>query len=289
MLTNPDCLLSRVLLGKYCHKYSLLKVKPTKGASHGWVGILAGRDLLLPHIGKAIGEGTETKVWSDSWISTTARCVPFGPPKEGDSDLYVSDLINRGTYEWNKELVIKNFPDFAEEIFALRPSKTGARDSYIWFASTSGQYSTKSGYASAIAEQTLPHHATPLPEPFDWYKSVWRVPIAPKLQLFLWKAIQGALPTGDNLRKRGLLQNTNCVHCGMIETTDHIFLHCPFTQQVWSTLPISTEFRPTSFASFTDALVASADWINLPPCGITGDIFLLVLLDYLDYKELPPV
>lgn len=46
MLTNPNCLLARVLLGKYWHKASLLNAKPAKSVSHGWIGILARRDLL---------------------------------------------------------------------------------------------------------------------------------------------------------------------------------------------------------------------------------------------------
>ena len=71
-----------------------------------------GRDLLLNHIGKAIGNGTETKVWSDPWISTTSQIIPFGPLKDDLGDLYVSDLIPRGSCEWNKELIstLKHIP-----------------------------------------------------------------------------------------------------------------------------------------------------------------------------------
>ncbi|XP_056845478.1 uncharacterized protein LOC130496884 [Raphanus sativus] len=253
MITNPDCLLARVLLGKYCHKTSLLKVKPSKGASHRWTGILAGRDLLISQLGRVIGDGTEIKVWQDSWISTSAHCIPFGPIKEGDSDLRVSDLLGRGTCEWNKDMVTSILPDFAEDIFKLKPSKTGARDSYIWYAANSRHYSTKSGYAAAMSDRSQ--------------NSI------PKLQLFLWKATKGALPTGDNLRKRGMLLNTNCIHCGMVETTKHIFLHCPFARQVWSLIPIATDFDSMLIHSFTDALTAAANWQCLPPCGITGDLF----------------
>lgn len=273
MLTNPDCLLSRVLLGKYCHKYSLLRVKPTKGSSHGWLGILAGRDLLLPQLGRAIGSGTEIKVWSDAWISTSSYLVPYGPHKERASDLYVSDLINRGICDWNKELVRSILPDFAEDILTLKPSKTGARDSYIWFASKSGQYTTKSGYASAIELQNHDLQEESRPEEFDWYRSVWSLTTAPKLHLFIWKAIQGALPTGDSLRKRGLLQNTNCIHCGLLETTEHIFLHCSFAKQVWKAIHTSTDFNPELLLSFTEALIASTNWICPPLYGITGDLF----------------
>ena len=111
MLTNPDCLLSRLFMGKYCHNSSLLKVQPSK-SSHGWNGILAGRDLLLKQLGKVIGNGSETKIWFDPWISTSQKLLPHGPLKEGYNDLYVSDLITRGSCTWNKEKIMSLLPDF---------------------------------------------------------------------------------------------------------------------------------------------------------------------------------
>ncbi|KAH0932941.1 hypothetical protein HID58_010058, partial [Brassica napus] len=99
--------------------------------------------------------GTEIKVWTDAWISTTSRIIPYGPLKEGTNDLYVSDLINRGTCEWNIEMISRIMPDFVEEILTIKPSKTEARDSYIWYPAKSGIYSAKSGYAAAIADKEL--------------------------------------------------------------------------------------------------------------------------------------
>lgn len=124
MLSNPNCLLSQVFLRKYCHNANLLKVKATKSSSHGWTGILAGRDLLIKHLGKVVGDGTETIVWFDPWISTTQAMIPRGPLKEDSRDLYVSDLITRGSCQWNKEEIMNVLPDFIEEILSLRSSKT---------------------------------------------------------------------------------------------------------------------------------------------------------------------
>lgn len=61
-LTNHDCLLIRVLLGKYCHKKSLLDVQLPTVYSHGWRSILHGRDLLRGKVGKAISNGNNTKL-----------------------------------------------------------------------------------------------------------------------------------------------------------------------------------------------------------------------------------
>lgn len=126
------------------------------------------------------------------------------------------------------EMIKKILPDFVEYFLAIKPSKTKAKDSYIWYPTNFGIYSTKSGYASVVASQeTAPNSSSP-PSFFNWYRSVWTISTLPKLQFFLWKSIQRALPTRDNLQKRGMLQNTSCIHCDLLETTEHIFLHCAF-------------------------------------------------------------
>lgn len=49
-------------------------------------------------------------------------------------------------------MINKTLQDFSDDILALKPSKTGARDSYIWYLVTD-IYSAESGYASPIATQ----------------------------------------------------------------------------------------------------------------------------------------
>lgn len=93
IMTVPNCLLARVLKGKYCHNQSFLKVTASNSCSHGWRGILAGRDLLQGNIGRAIGNGNTTSVWRDSWISLDNQLKSYGPIKEAVQDLTVADLL----------------------------------------------------------------------------------------------------------------------------------------------------------------------------------------------------
>ncbi|WZZ24791.1 hypothetical protein YC2023_008192 [Brassica napus] len=72
LITRPNCLLSRLLQGKYCHSKSFLSVACSTSSSHGWRSLLAGRDLLVRHLGKVIGNGNSTKVWSESWLPPQA-------------------------------------------------------------------------------------------------------------------------------------------------------------------------------------------------------------------------
>lgn len=61
ILTKPDSLLARVLKGKYCYNKHFLEVTTPTSFSHGWRGIMFGRDLLKENLGKAIGNDCTTK------------------------------------------------------------------------------------------------------------------------------------------------------------------------------------------------------------------------------------
>ena len=186
LLTNPDCLLEKVLLGKYCHKTSFLKTQPTSSISHGWRGILWGRDLLLNHLGKAVGNGESTSVWTDSWIQPETKLKPIGPVFLLDRDLMVSDLLTRETREWNTDLVEKLMPELKEHVLKLRPSVLGKHDAYIWPLQQSGSYSVKSGYYSTFLS---PNQSTERTQGDNnegkWKKLIWSRHLPPKLKFFL--------------------------------------------------------------------------------------------------------
>lgn len=109
ILTNPECLLARVLLGKYCHNKSFMEVTVPTVCSHGWRSILHGRDLLRGNISKVIGNGLSTKIWKDSWIALDKDIRPFGPIPEPALDLTVSDLLT-SDMKWNKSRVEQLLP-----------------------------------------------------------------------------------------------------------------------------------------------------------------------------------
>ena len=98
----------------------------------------------------------------------------------------------------------------------------------------------------------------------------------------MWKILHGALPTGENLQKRGLLANTVCARCGDKETTMHLFLHCIFVQELWRGVPWDSTLDSSQSSSFVEELTLSNSRRNLPPTGVTINLFpvdLLVLLD----------
>lgn len=160
-----------------------------------------------------------------------------------------------------------------EEVLFLHPSTTGAEDGYAWLLNPSGEYSSKSGYLALHLEATSISRTLNIPYDFNWFKSVWNTHLLPKIQLFLWKVLQNAIPTGDDLQRREVLSNTICVRCGSQETTLHLFFHCDFAKQIWRHTAWSSEFDADSVISFGSELQSSWHRINLLPESIYLYIF----------------
>lgn len=182
-----------------------------------------GRDLLVTKLGRVIGNGNNTKVWKDAWISTASPIRPYGPCRECDQDMVVADLLSSDSSCWLKRKIDQVLPAYETQILRLVPSMMGAEDAYCWYGTKSGTYSVKSGYLALQEVQKAQVIAPPPNESFDWQKTVWTVDTSPKLKLFLWKLCRGALATGENLATRGIYVSTSCPHCGDTETALHLF------------------------------------------------------------------
>ncbi|KAF3578626.1 hypothetical protein DY000_02034686 [Brassica cretica] len=134
LIIAPDCLFSKIILGKYYHKTSFLKVTENSSISHTWRRILKGRDLLLQHLGKVIGNGETTSLWNDSWIDPETNLKPYGLVFIADKDLMVSNILTRETREWNIQRINSLLPELAAHILSIQPSLLDSQ------TPTSGRY-----------------------------------------------------------------------------------------------------------------------------------------------------
>lgn len=122
ILKDPQSLTARILLGKYFTRSSFLDTPPQKTISHGWRGILIGRDLLTRELGWALGSGNEVSIWSEPWLSTSEPLTPFGPTTFENASWKVSNLIDPVTKEWDVACIRENLPLYEEDIRKLIPS-----------------------------------------------------------------------------------------------------------------------------------------------------------------------
>lgn len=259
VLTNPSCLLSReVQYFKYCHSSHFLNTPTPNTASHGWRSICIGRDLLKPHLGKLLGDGTSTSVWNEPWLSLTHPVTPMGHANEVNQHLMVSQLRHPVCLEWNKELIRQTIPAHEHEILLLRPSKKVGPDRWAWLPTPSGIYTAKSGYYKALNAEDRTQPPSAPPDNYEWKTKLWNTRCSPKIKLLLWKAMQNALPVGENLKSRTILESAKCIHRDAEEESiTHLFFTCDFARKVWESFPCTSSLNLNRISDFRTGFEAS--------------------------------
>lgn len=91
-----------------------LHVTPPSSCSHGWRGILIGRDLIKHHVGWAIGNGEDVGIWTEPWLSTTTWEAPIGPPPLDSLFLTVAWLLLPNGRDWDAGKIEMLLPHLQE-------------------------------------------------------------------------------------------------------------------------------------------------------------------------------
>lgn len=254
-----------MLLGKYCHSTSFINVSSPSFASHGWRGIIIGRDLLRKGLGWSIGDGRSIPVWESHWLSTKIPLAPIGPPTASNSKLMVRDLLFPSSEEWNLSAIRSHLPQYENVIRQLIPSSNPMNDSLVWLPEKLGVYSSKSGYA------LLHHILATTPSDFNWKRCIWNLKMAPKIKHFMWRIVNNALPVSSNLALRGItVSDSLCKKCSQQEDKIHLLFSCPYATRVWELAP--TLFKPqTDLVESTGKLLQDLmRMLNLPPTRISS-------------------
>ena len=247
-----------------------MEVTEKSAISHGWRGILVGRDLLKENMGWVVGDGSSISVWYDPWLSLSAQLRPTGPATEASMNLTVADLFHENSRTWDREKIQRLLPQWTKTIMTIKPSITGAPDKQVWLSTPSGEYTTKSGYHTAIARKTEEPEQNTEDGELEWFKGVWNLHTSPKIKMFLWKLFQQAMPVGEILIRRGIPTDGLCKRCGTLESIDHLFLHCPYAEEIWRTAPFATTVVASGLIDLKSV------WLNLygrsclPPTGIVS-------------------
>ena len=196
----------------------------------------------------------------------------MGPAPEELINFTVSDLLLPDRNEWDIAKIQRILPFEEQRILAIKPSLTGAPDKLSWLSTDTGNYSTKTGYAAVLSSQSTEAgeaRATAERSTFDWRKNVWKLQTTPKIKLFIWKTLHGAIPTGEALRSRGINVDGLCKRCKLPESIDHLLLHCSYARQVWTSAPVypGVEYNGSiELRSFWPDLCLKK---TLPPTGVS--------------------
>ncbi|KAF4351186.1 hypothetical protein G4B88_005548 [Cannabis sativa] len=88
---------------------------------------------------------------------------------------------------------------------------------------------------SPFANANIHSSSSSNPNPFEkWWKTLWTLPIPPKIKHFSWKAFNRILSCALNLFHKKVLPQPSCSSCSTnIESVSHALIDCTRARHIW--------------------------------------------------------
>ena len=164
---------------------------------------MAAQGVVRKGIRWQVGDGKSIRVWCDKWVPKPSTYMVVSLETQSPWVILVKDLINRGIFKWDADLVNRCFnAKDASAILGIPLSSMGRKDRLIWVACNSGKFLVKSAYELAYKEkieQNRGDYSNNSHRKRVW-KCIWQLKLPHKLRHFTWKAGQNILATKDNLK-----------------------------------------------------------------------------------------
>jgi len=237
LFSDSKSLFSQIFKSRYFMNTDFLNARQGTRPSYAWRSILYGRELLNGGLKRLIGNGEQTNVWIDKWLFDGHSRRPMNLHSLMNIHMKVSHLIDPLTRNWNLKKLIELFHEKDVQLIMHQRPLISSEDSYCWAGTNNGLYTVKSGYERSSREtfKNLFKEADVYPSVNPLFDKVWSLETVPKIKVFMWKALKGALAVEDRLRSRGIRTADGCLFCKeKIETINHLLFQCPFARQVWA-------------------------------------------------------
>jgi hypothetical protein len=253
LLVEGDEVWKKVIIAKYGeHVMGNTRLEETLG---GQLGSSWWKDLCRLDNGvgwftqvavKKMGCGNSIKFWKDIWVDNISLEHRF--PRlfsiSTQKDAMVQNVGSWMNGEWRWELTWRrNFFVWEEAlVLELDVVINGVMlaevvDSWVWKPNLDDGFTVKSLFE--YLQRTLRPQSALSPSAHFTFKNIWKCAVPSKVSSFAWQLLWDRIPTRENLCKRGILNGAEalCPHCGVeVETSRHLFLHCPFASAIWYAL-----------------------------------------------------
>lgn len=242
IISSKKSLSVQLFTAKYLGLQTFLNSNPNNyNPSWIWKDIWKTRDLILKGACFHISFNSTVIIWDDPWIPTldSFKPTPLLPSSlTSISDIpsshsLVRSLITPNSNSWNISLLVELFPpNVVNEIRKISISSNSLIYPIFWKPSKSGIFTSKSAF---LADNANRIHQSPLLPTFSW-KNLWAARIHNRHKLLIWRIVHDILPTRAKLSSFFPLPNSLCPLCDMdLEDVEHLFLKCPYIQQLWFT------------------------------------------------------
>ncbi|CAN6312358.1 unnamed protein product [Urochloa humidicola] len=200
-----------------------------------------GNDNIVEQIFRAsiviqLGDGNLARFWSDKWngdfspcILAPDLCTLVRPGIRKSRTVAIAMQGKRWITDITGQLSICTILQYFELWAAMaRVHLTqGREDTISWKWTVTGTYTARSAYSAFFEGSTW----------FAGARPIWKAWAPLKVKFFMWLAVRSRLWMADRRHRHGLQNPTPCpLCCQVLESADHLFCSCTFTQQVWQAL-----------------------------------------------------
>lgn len=242
ILQFPDARWVKILKSIYFPSQNFLHATRGHKASWGWDSILKGRDRLRKDLCWRVGSGHYIEVWRDPWIPGNSLSVlnKQGQAWSNESMLVV-ELIENGRWKLDPIIPVISEAD-AQKIREIPIPAYTKEDKLRWVGNKDGVFSVRKAYRLEMQRQ-LPVCPNKASSSFsvggDLWQKLWQLNVIPRVKHFVWRAMNKALATMENLYQRKCSPHPLCPICNAeVESVEHALLLCPWVRATWFGCPL---------------------------------------------------
>jgi hypothetical protein len=228
---QPCDFLHVVLKSKYFPNSSIWRPNSNAPKSAFWASIIKVLPILKTHCFYQITQGN-VSIWSSPWCTGWTH-IYDSVITQPDNYIYpaqVKDLWLTNQQVWNNSLIDTLFQQpIADNIKSISIINSQEEDVLCWKLTPSGKCNAKSAYWACL--KNLQDKGEPKPrqvqmETKKLLKEVWKdKSLIPRVQVFGWRFLSKAMPTGARAGKYSKHISKLCCRCGLEEDDIHLFFH----------------------------------------------------------------
>ena len=251
-------LLFLVFKAKYFPNSDFVQATVGSKPSFARRSIMATQDIVRRGLRWQVGNGKSIHIWQDRGLPTPSQYKVISPPSLLHPVVRVEELIDPVTREWKMELIHRIFlPQEVDIIGGIALSSNLPEDMQIWAATANGRFNVRSAYM--LAMEPAPGNGATLTSDNSnmrkFWKYLWSINIPHKVKHFAWGACKEILPTKENLKRRKVIENSECDNClTHEESTGHLFWSCSRSQEIWAISKLFPKTYDWHVLSFLDLL-----------------------------------
>jgi len=235
LLQDTDSLVARLLKSKYYPAGDILSADLGHNPSYTWRSLHGVKWIIEKGSRWIVGDGCNLHAWTARWIPRPTSFTTIRGPHAWDTELKVADFIDKEAGCWREDMVRQMFlPVDAEMILRIPLCTSWPADKLIWHFTSNGSFSVRSAYHLLGALMRGDHPSSSNGTCQQLWKTIWDLDVPPRIRIFGWKVVVGALATKVNIARRINNFSASCDICGHVEDSEsHALFDCPLAVEVW--------------------------------------------------------